>query len=42
VGIVVAAIPYSPAYDANLLVGIAGGVLVLRGLIGGALSVSKA
>jgi hypothetical protein len=42
VGIVVASIPYLPVRDTDLLVGIAGGVLVLRGLIGGALSVSKA
>jgi hypothetical protein len=42
VGIVVAAIPYLPVRDTNLLVGIAGGVLVLRGLISGALSVYRA
>jgi hypothetical protein len=42
VGVLVAAIPFLPLRDANLLVGIAGGVLVLRGLLGGALSLRQA
>lgn len=42
VGVVIAAIPYLPVRDTNLLVGIAGGVLVLRGLLGGALSLRQA
>jgi hypothetical protein len=41
VGVLVAAIPFLPLRDANLLVGIAGGVLVLRGLLGGALSLRQ-
>jgi hypothetical protein len=42
VGVLVAAIPFLPLRDANYLVGIAGGVLVLRGLVGGALSLRQA
>lgn len=42
VGVLVAAIPYLPVGDTNLLVGIAGGVLVLRGLLGGAISLRQA
>jgi hypothetical protein len=42
VGVLVAAIPFLPPRDANLFVGIAGGVLILRGLFGGVLSLRQA
>lgn len=42
VGTLVAAIAFLPVRDANLVLGIAGAVLVLRGLLGGALSLRKA
>jgi hypothetical protein len=38
VGVLVLAIPLLPLRYANLLLGLAGGVLVLRGLLGGLLS----
>lgn len=41
VGALVAAIPFLPLRDADLLLAIAGGVLVLRGLLGGALSLRR-
>jgi hypothetical protein len=42
VGLFVLAIPMSPLRHANLLLGISGAVLVLRGLVGGLLSFQKA
>jgi hypothetical protein len=41
VGALVAAIAFLPLHDANMILGIAGAVLVLRGLLGGALSLRK-
>jgi len=41
VGLLVLAIPLLPLRDANLLLGTAGGVLVLRGLVGAFLSFQK-
>ena len=41
VGALVAAIAVLPVRNANVILGIAGAVLVLRGLLGGALSLRK-
>jgi hypothetical protein len=42
VGALVAAIAVLPVRNANIILGVAGAVLVLRGLLGGALSLRKA
>jgi len=42
VGLLLAAIPFLPVRDTNLLVGTAGGVLIVRGLLGGVLSLRQA